>query len=95
MLVSMIQIVIEIPGLESLKDKRRIVKSLKDRISHKYKVSISEVDLLDSLQFAQLGAAKVSNSKKFGESVMQKILTFVEKNIPGRLIDAQIMTEQF
>ncbi len=95
MLVSMIQIVIEIPGLESLKEKRRIVKSLKDRISHKYKVSISEVDLLDSLQFAQLGAAKVSNSKKFGETVMQKILTFVEKNIPGRLIDAQIMTERF
>ncbi len=44
---------------------------------------------------AQIGAAKVSNSRQFGEKVMQKILTFVEKNIPGRLIDAQIMTERF
>ena len=95
MLVSMIQLVIEIPGTSSLKDKRRVVKSLKDRIANKFKVSISEVDLLDSLQFAQLGAAKVSNSKQFGESVMQKIMNFVEDNIPGRLVDAQIMTERF
>ena len=95
MLVSMIKLIIEIPGATSLKDKRRIVKSLKDRVARKYKVSIAEVDLLDSLKFAQLGAAKVSNSKKFGETVMQKVLTFVEENIPGRLVDAQILTERY
>ena len=91
----MIQFIIEMPHVTSLKDKRRVVKSLKDRIHHKYKVSISEVDLLDSLSFAQIGAAKVTNSKKFGESVMNKILRFVEENISGRLVDAKIMSEYY
>ena len=95
MFVSMIQFIIDIPGMTSLKDKRRVIKSLKDRIQSKYKVSVAEVDLLDSLRFAQLGAAMVSNSKKFGESVMQKIMNFVTENVSGRLMDAKIMTENF
>ena len=95
MVVSMIQIRIEIPDLHSLKEKRRVVKSLKDRIEHRYRVSVAEVDLQDSLKFAQLGAAKVSHSKTFGESIMHKILTFIEKNVQGRLIDVKIRSAFF
>jgi uncharacterized protein YlxP (DUF503 family) len=91
----MIQVIIEIPGVVSIKEKRRIVKSLKDRIHHKYRVSIAEVDLQDSLGFAQLGVAKVTNSKQFGESIMHKILSFIEDNIPGRLVDAKISSEHY
>lgn len=91
----MIQFILDIPGVVSIKDKRRVIKSLKDRIAHKYKVSVSEIDLQDSLRFAQIGVAKVSNSKKFGESVMHKILGFIEENVPGRLVDAKIMTQHF
>ncbi len=95
MIVSMIQFIVEMPEVFSIKEKRRIVKSLKDRIQHRFRVSIAEVDLLDSLRFAQIGAAKVTNSKQFGEQVMHKILAFVEENISGRLVDAKIMSEQF
>ena len=95
MVVSMIQFIIELPEVHSIKDKRRIVKSLKDRIQQRYKVSIAEVDLQESLRFTQIGAALVSNSKRFGESVMHKILGYVEENAPGRLADAKIMTEQY
>ena len=95
MVVSMIQFIIDIPGVTSIKEKRRVVKSLKDRIERKYHVSISETDLQESLRFAQIGVAKVSNSKKFGESIMHKILSFVEENTPGRLVDARVMTEHF
>jgi uncharacterized protein YlxP (DUF503 family) len=95
MVVSMIQFIIELPEVHSIKDKRRIVKSLKDRIQQRFKVSIAEVDLQDSLRFAQIGAALVSNSKRFGESVMHKILGYAEENAPGRLADAKIMTEQY
>jgi uncharacterized protein YlxP (DUF503 family) len=91
----MIQFIIEMPEITSIKEKRRIVNSLKDRIHHRYKVSIGEVDLLDSLRFAQIGAAKVTNSKQFGERIMHKILAFVEENISGRLIDAKIMSEHY
>jgi uncharacterized protein YlxP (DUF503 family) len=95
MIVSMIKCIIELPGISSIKEKRRIVNSLKDRIFHKYKVSISEVDLHDSLSFTQLGVAIVSNSKEFGEKVMNKILLFIEENVPGRLVDSAIMSEAF
>ena len=95
MVVSMLQFIVEMPDVYSIKDKRRIIRSLKDRIGHKFKVSIAEVDLQDSLRFAQVGVAKVSNSRKFGESVMNKILTFTENNVEGRLVDARIMTERY
>ncbi len=55
--------------------------------------AIAEVDLQESHTFAELGAAYVSNSRKLGEQVMNRILHFVESNIPGRVSDAQILSE--
>jgi len=89
----MIQFIIEVPHVSSIKDKRRVVKSLKDRIQHRFKVAVAEVDLQDALKFAQIGAATVTNSKKYGEAVMNKILRFVEDNSSGRIVDAKILTE--
>ncbi len=89
----MIQLIIELPGIGSIKEKRRIVNSLKDRLSKKYKISVAEVDLQSSLCFVQLGAAIVSNSKRFGESVMQKALLFIEEEVPGRVQHVQILSE--
>ncbi|MBL8967847.1 MAG: DUF503 domain-containing protein, partial [Spirochaetaceae bacterium] len=71
MVVSMIQIIIEIPEASSIKDKRRVVTMTKERLRTKFRISCAEVDLLDSLRFAQIGGALVSNSKEFGEKVMQ------------------------
>ena len=93
MVVSMIQIIIELPDVGSIKEKRRIVHSLRDRMRLKFRVSAAEVDLQDSLSFTQLGGAIVSNSKDFGESVMQKVLLFIENEAPGRIQDVQIRSE--
>lgn len=95
MYVSMIQLIVDLPDIESIKDKRRIVLSLKDRIIRKFRVSFAEVDLQDSLRFSQLGGAIVSNDKNFGEKVMQNVLSLVEDELPGRIQDVQIYTEQF
>lgn len=91
----MIQIIIELPETQTIKEKRQVVLSLKDRIIRKFKISFAEIDLLDSLSFAQLGGAVVSNSKAHGESVMQKVLAFVENNLALRIQDVQIYTEHF
>jgi uncharacterized protein len=93
MVVSMIQLIIEIPEAGSIKDKRRVVKSLRDRMQRKFRLSAAEVDLQDSLRFSQIGGALVSNSRQFGESVMQKVLRFVEDEAPGRVQDVQITSE--
>ncbi|HUX51724.1 MAG TPA: DUF503 domain-containing protein [Spirochaetia bacterium] len=95
MVVSMIQLILELPDITSIKEKRKIIKSLKDRVRVKYHISVAEVDLHDSLSFAQVGGAVVSNSRTFGESVMQKVLHFVEDEVPGRLQDVQITSEVF
>jgi uncharacterized protein len=93
MVVSMIDIVVELPESASLKDKRRVVSSVKQRLRTKFRVSCAEVDILDSLSFAEIGAALVSNSREFGESVMYKALAVVEDEYGLRVHDAQIHSE--
>ena len=95
MVVSMVQFILELPEVFSIKDKRRIVKSLKEKIQRRYKVSAAEVDLHDSMKYTQIGAAIVSNSKSFGEEVMNKIITFVEDETAGRLHDVEIYSESY
>lgn len=95
MVVSMIQVVFEIPDVQNIKDKRRIVRSVKDRLQRKFNMSVAEIDLQDSLSFAHLGGAVVSNSKHFGESVLQKAFTMIEQDVPVRIQDVQIYSEEF
>ncbi len=95
MVISILQLIIELPESSSLKDKRREISSLKDRLRERFKLSVAEVDLNDSIRFAHLGAALVSNSRSFGESVLQKAITFAEGNIDGRLVDVKIFSEQY
>jgi len=95
MIVSMIQIIFEIPDVGSLKEKRRIVRSVKDKLQRRFHLSAAEVDLQDSLSFAQIGGALVSNSKVFGESVLQKAFTMIENEVPVRIQDISIHSEEF
>jgi hypothetical protein len=53
------------------------------------------VDLHNSLTFAQLGAAVVTNSRTHGEQVMNRVLEFVETEALGRVQDVQIHTENY
>lgn len=95
MIVSMIQMIFEIPDADNLKEKRKIIRSVKDRLQRQFHMSAAEVDLNDSITFAQMGAALVSNSKSFGESVMQKAFSMIERDIPVRIHDVQIHSEEF
>lgn len=93
MIVSMLQILIEIPETYSIKDKRKVVKAIKDTLIKKFKLSCAEIDLQDSLRFAQLGLALVSNSAEFGEKVMQKAVNIVENDYPLRIHSWEIHSE--
>ena len=95
MVVSMIQLVFEIPDVDSIKEKRRIIRSVKDKLRRRFHMSIAEVDLLDSLSFGHLGGALVSNSKTFGESVMHKAFELIENEMPVRIQDMVIHSEEY
>jgi uncharacterized protein YlxP (DUF503 family) len=95
MIVSMIQLIFEIPDADSIKDKRRIIRSVKDKLHRRFRMSAAEVDLQDSLSFAQIGGALVSNSKAYGETVMQKAFEMIEKELPVRIQNMSIHSEEF
>lgn len=61
MFVGVGRLVIQIPGASTIKDRRRVVKSFKDRLRAKLPVSVAEVGDTEALQVATLGLAVVSN----------------------------------
>jgi len=82
---------LDLPGVNSLKEKRRIIKSLMARLRNKFNISISEVDNNDRHRSASLGAAVVSNDSAFGDSVMAQVINHVQ--LSGDVLLADYSTE--
>jgi len=61
----------------SLKDKRRIVRSLRDRLRRSFNVSVAEVDSLDMLQSAVLAVGQVSSDSRYVRGALQQVLNVV------------------
>ena len=87
MIVGSLSIRMVVHGSRSLKDKRRVVKSLKDRIRNTFNVSVSEVDYLDSRQMVGLGVAVCTNSKNFAEEVLSKVVNKAQGCPGADLVD--------
>jgi len=95
MVVSMFHVIVEIPESFTIKDKRMVVQSIKDKLHKRFRISCAELDLLDSLRFAHIGGAYVSNSIEVGNSVMQKALSFIETSFPLRIHTVEFNTEHY
>ncbi len=95
MVVSMFHVIVEIPEAFTIKDKRMVVKSMKDKLYKRFKMSCAELDLLDSLRFAHIGGAYVSNSMELGNSVLQKALQCIETSFPLRIHSVEFNTEHY
>ena len=74
----------------SLKDKRRVVKSVKDRIAHGHNVSVAEVGALDEHRRSVLGLAMVSNDCRYVQGALSKIVDFVRAIRNVDLMDYQM-----
>ena len=57
----------------SLKEKRFVVKSIKDKVKNKFNVAIAEIDHLDKWQLASLGMSTVTNDQKLIEIHSQRL----------------------
>ena len=87
MTVGVLRIDFAIYESRSLKDKRRVLRSFKDRVAARYNVSVAEVDHLDSRQRAAIGIAMVSNDPKHAHSCLDKIVDFARQQRGLSLID--------
>ena len=78
---------LHLPGCRGLKEKRMIVKSLKSRLRNQFEVSASEVGGQDLLERAELAVAVVGPDQAPLDALLQKILSFVEQNLDGELLN--------
>lgn len=73
MVLAVLQFELLIPGAVSLKDKRRVVSSVKDRLHREHQVSVAEVGLLDTPRAARLALALVSNDGLHAAQCLDRI----------------------
>jgi hypothetical protein len=90
MYVGVCKLVLIIPGSDSLKGKRQVVRSIKDRVSSKFKVAIAETGDLDLWQRAELGVCAVGNDHSHVNSVLDNVTRFVEQMMVAQLVDRQL-----
>ena len=93
MIAGLLTIQIRLHGMGSLKDKRRIVKSLTDRIKAKFNFSVAEVAANDSKAQAVIGLATVANDTPFINKQLDTVINFIQRD--GRFYVGKIEREIF
>jgi uncharacterized protein YlxP (DUF503 family) len=93
MIVGVLKAQLHLQGINSLKEKRSIVKSLLGRLKSRFNISISEVDHQDEKTSAVVGIALISNDTRFINQQFDKIINFMQND--GRFYLGTIERETF
>lgn len=89
MYVGILQVELQLHRPTNLKEKRHIVKSIKDRLRNRLEVAVAEVGPVEAYTSATLGISLVSNEAKHARERCQAVLDFLE-----RLPDAEVLDHQ-
>ncbi|MFQ5844833.1 MAG: DUF503 domain-containing protein [Planctomycetota bacterium] len=90
MFVGVLQVSLSLETPRSLKEKRRIVKSIVGRVRARFNVSAAEVDDLDEYTRAGLGFAAVSNDSRHAEGLLQQVLNHLLRHPAARVADHRL-----
>ena len=74
----------------SLKDKRRVIKSVKERFKKNFNLALAEVGTMNEWQYAELAMVTVSNDIRHANSVISKAINFIEKDVRIELLDYEL-----
>ncbi len=85
MRLGVLRVSLLVTGAQSLKEKRRVVRSLKDRLLSRFNVSVAEVGAHDLWQRAELGLALVAGDSKSADALLRKLEEFVRGH-PGAAV---------
>ena len=88
--IGLLQIELFLPGNQSLKGKRQIIKSIKDKVRNQTNVSISEVDYHDAWQQAQLAVVTVGTDHSRVSQVLASVIKLIENTPGSEIINRQI-----
>ncbi len=88
--IGVLQFTMEIPYAESLKDKRRVVKGMKDRLRRSFNVSLSETDDLDDCRVATLGVVMAGSDVAYLNGALDNLLNTLRDWRDASLSDHQM-----
>ena len=84
--IGVLTLELHIEHSHSLKDKRHVVKSVKERLRHRHNISIAEIDVQDTWQTATLAAVTISGSRARAEQVLLAVEHDAAAALGGSLI---------
>ena len=87
MVIGVRSFALHLAGAHSLKDKRSVLKSLKDRLHNEFNVSVAETARHDAWQVAELTVCVVSSERRHAESVLESADRFIDGNPQCRIVD--------
>ncbi|MDR5709052.1 MAG: DUF503 domain-containing protein [Armatimonadota bacterium] len=90
MVVGTLRVALSLPGPRNLKDKRRIVHSLLQRLHNEFAVAAAEVDDQDLWGRATLGIAVVSNNGQHADQVLAQVLRYIERQPEAVIVDYDV-----
>jgi uncharacterized protein len=90
MLVGTLEVRMIVRESRTLKDKRQVVQSIKDRLRHSFNISIAEVEHQDDRQLITLGIAMVSNETQHLRAALSQVVNAVRSHPVAQLLDYEI-----
>jgi hypothetical protein len=90
MIVGTLRVRLLLRQARSLKDKRQVVESIKDRLANGFNVSVAEIEVQDNRQLAVLGFAMVSNDTHHVKSALGQIVQALRVHPVAELLDHEI-----
>ena len=81
---------LHLPDVALLKDKRHVLKGLKERVRARFEVAVAEVDHHDLWQRTTLAVAYVSHDSRHANEVVSKAMDFIETNVEGEVIGTSV-----
>lgn len=87
LVVGICEVTVGLTDVFSLKEKRSVMRRIIERTRNKQPVSIAEVDELDSLGVGVIGFAVVSNDRRFVNSIIDRVVTFMDDLGVARVVD--------
>jgi uncharacterized protein YlxP (DUF503 family) len=90
MIIGLLTIEIYIPYSHSLKEKRKTLNKIKDRVKNKFNVAFAELDYLNKWQRSKIGMVTINTQKNMVDKVFHRIVKEIEENIEGEIIKKDI-----
>lgn len=84
-----IEVTLHLYYVGSLKEKRRVIRSILDHTHHRFQISTAEIGYLNHLGRSRIGFGIATNNLQNGEKILQKVINYIDEQTEVEIIDIQ------